>query len=145
MTNRMAPDLLAIPEIVQNPTRVVIVMTGVDNKTQDQQGQNMDIFVARLKGLLNTSQTKDRILFVENKAKLQQLQQQELGNPDPFEDASRGGGAPDQRIKPQFALYGTIYSMNNGKTTYYNCQFKLTSLTTGAEVWNGMYEVSTLN
>jgi hypothetical protein len=148
MTNKMAPDLLAIPEIVQSPYRVTVVMKSIDNKTEDMPGRNLDIYVARLVGLLNSTQSRDRILFVENRAKLQQLQSEELGgqNKDPFEDASRGGPqAPDPRIKPQFALYGTFYSMDNGKTTYYNCQFRLTSLATGAEVWNGMYEVKTLN
>ncbi len=151
MTNKMAPDLLGIPEIVQQPYRAVIVMKDIENKTEDNPGRNLDIYIARLVGLLNSTQAHDRIAFVEPLATLQKLQGEELGggaNHDPFEDASRGGGAPpppDPRIKPQYALHGTFYSMDNGKTTYYLCQFKLTSLTTGQQVWLGQYEVKTLN
>ncbi len=151
MTNKMAPDLLAIPEIVQQPYRAVIVMKDIENKTEDDPGRNLNIYVARLVGLLNSTQAHDRIAFVEQRATLEKLQGEELGggaNNDPFEDASRGGGAPpppDPRVKPQYALWGTFYSMNNGKTSYYLCQFKLTSLTTGLQVWTGQYEVKTLN
>ncbi|MGN6368334.1 MAG: hypothetical protein ACTHN5_08755 [Phycisphaerae bacterium] len=148
MTSKLAPDLVAIPEIAQNPYRVTIVMKSIENKTEDMPGRNMDIYIARLKGLLNSAQTRDRLLFVSDRATLERLQSEELGgnNNDPFEDASRGGPQPqDPRIKPQYALAGTFYSMNNGKTTYYLCQFRLTSLTTGAEVWTGQYEVKTLN
>ncbi|HUO09197.1 MAG TPA: hypothetical protein VM008_12900 [Phycisphaerae bacterium] len=150
MTNKMAPDLLSIDEIARSPYRVTVVMKSIDNKTEDMQGRNLDIYVARLVGLLNSAQSRDRILFVENRATLEKLQSEELGggpNKDTFEDSSRTDAPPpqDPRIKPQFALYGTFYSMNNGKTSYYLCQFKMTSLTTGAQVWTGQYEVSTLN
>jgi hypothetical protein len=150
MTNKMAPDLLSIDEIARSPYRVTVVMKSVENKTDDMQGQNLDIYVARLKGLLNSSQSRDRILFVSDLATLQKLQGEELGggpNRDTFEDSSRTDAPPpqDPRIKPQFVLNGTFYSMNNGKTSYYLCQFRMTSLTTGAEVWTGQYEVSTLN
>ncbi len=139
MTDRMAPDLLTIPEIAQNPYRAVIVVKGVQNKTEDMPGRNLDIYAARLAGLLNQAPTRDRLLFVEEKATLENLQNEELGG-------TPGVKAPgDTRIKPQYALYGTFFSMDNGKTTYYLCQFKLTSLLTGAEVWSGQYEVRTLN
>ena len=150
MTNKMAPDLLSIKEIVQEPYRAVVVMKDIENKTEDNPGRNLNIYVARLVGLLNSTQAHDRIAFVEPLATLQKLQGEELGggtNHDPFEDASRGNAPPpqDPRIKPQYALWGTFYSQDNGKTTYYLCQFKMTSLTTGLQVWTGQYEVKTLN
>jgi hypothetical protein len=147
MTSKMAPDLLQIPEIVNNPYRITVVVKGAQNKTEDMPGRNMDIFVARLAGLLNSSQARDRIQFVEERATLENFQQQELGSNAPnFEDQSRTGQpAPDARIKPQYALYATIRSMDNGKTTYYLCQFQLTDLRTGAIDWQNQYETRTLN
>lgn len=52
MTNRLAADLLKIPEIAQNPNKVIIVMTGIDNKTS-QPWQNDQIYLARMRALLN--------------------------------------------------------------------------------------------
>ncbi len=139
MTDRLAPDLLTIPEITQSPYRVTIVVKSIDNKTEDMPGHDLDIYVHRLAGLLNQAPTRDRLLFVEQKAVLEKMQNEELGG-------TPGTATPgDTRIKPQYALYGTISSMDNNKTTYYYCEFKLTSLLTGAEVWQGHYEVRTLN
>ncbi len=102
MTDRMAPDMLTISEITQSPYRVTIVVKGVQNKTEDMPGRNMDIYAARLAGLLNQAPTRDRLLFVEEKATLEKLQNEELGG-------TPGTAAPgDTRIKPQYALYGTF-------------------------------------
>jgi Peptidoglycan-synthase activator LpoB len=138
MTDKMAPDMLQAPEIAANPYRAVIVVMGVQNKT-DNPTTNFDIYVARLAGLLNDAPTRDRLAFVENKATLEGFQNQELGG-------TPGVATPgDTRTKPQYALYGTFYNMNKGKTTYFYCEFKLTSLLTGQIVWHGSYETRTLN
>jgi hypothetical protein len=148
MTDKMAPDLLRIPEIVQNPTRVVVVMTGIANHFESDPTRDLTIYVARLKTLLNSSASRDRIAFVEPRANLQKLQAQELsgGSSDPFEEASRTGVMPtDPRVQPQYALKGEFYEMHNAKTSYYLCTFQLTDLHTGVQVWEGKYEVRTLN
>ncbi len=149
MTTRMAPDLLTIPEVAQNQFRAVVVMKGITNKTESEPGRNLDIYVARLKTLLNSSQCRDRLAFVEEKATLERLQGEELGttNNDPFEDGARGGIAvpPPTRRLPQYVLKGIFYSKYDGKTTYYLCTFQMTDIKTGVQVWEGSYEVSTLN
>ena len=144
MASRLAPDLLQCSDVVRNPYRVTIVMKDMANKTEDMPGRDMNIYVAKLTSLLNTGVTADRLLFVEQQATLRNMQSQELGNPDPFGDAGRVP-TQDPRILPQYALYGEVRSMNNGRTTYYLFQFHLTNLTTGAQVWNGSYDVRTLN
>jgi hypothetical protein len=145
MTDKMAPDLLQIPQIVNNPYKVTIVVKGVRNGLEGEQGRDIDIFVARLAGLLNSSSARDRISFVEERATVDRMAAQELGNRDPFEEASRQPMAPSPSIQPQFALYGEFRSMRNSKTTYYLCQFKLTNLTTREIVWQNQYETRTLN
>jgi hypothetical protein len=149
MTDKLAPDLLQIPEIANNPNKVVIVMKPIQNKLESDPGRDLTIYVARLKSLLN-SRARDKMAFVEDQATLRRVQGEELGggNPDPFEDASRGNMQmpPDQRVKPQYALWGTFYEQNNGKTSYYLCTFRLTDLKTGVQIWEGPpYEVRTLN
>lgn len=145
MTDRMAPDLLQIPEIVNNPTKVVVVMKPISNKTTSLRGQDLTIYVARLKALLN-GKARDRMAFVEERETLQRLQNQELnGGGDPFEDASRRGAQPTQRLQPQYVLWGEFMDLAQSNSSYYLCTFKLTNLKTGEEVWTGMYEVKTLN
>jgi hypothetical protein len=144
MAARLAPDLLACADVARNPFRVTIVMKGMDNRTEDMRGRDLTIYVAKLTSLLNTAQTSDRLLFVENLAKLQAMRAQEGMSADPFGDAGRVPTA-DQRLVPQYYLGGEIYSMVNGRTTYYLVQFSLTNFSTGAKVWNGSYEVRTLN
>lgn len=145
MTDRMAPDLLQIPEIVQNPNRVVVVMKPIQNKLVSNPGEDLTIYVARLKTLLNSSKTRDRMAFVEDAQTLARLQGEELGNPDPFEDAARTGQPTNTRVTPQFALKGIFYEKYEGKTSYYLCTFQLTDLKTGIQVWENSYEVKTLN
>jgi PBP1b-binding outer membrane lipoprotein LpoB len=144
MAAQMAPSLLACNDIVRNPNRITVVMKDMTNKTEDMPGRDMTIYVAKLTGLLNTAVASDRILFVEQQATLRNLQAQEVGNPDPFGEAGRAP-TTDPRIVPQFALYGTVFSQNNGRTTYYLFQFHMTNLTTGGQSWSGEYETRTLN
>jgi hypothetical protein len=144
MAARLAPDLLACNDVARNPFRVTIVMKGMDNHTEDMPGRDLTIYVAKLTSLLNTSQTADRLLFVENLAKLQAMRGQEGMGSDPFGDAGRVPSG-DMRMVPQYYLSGELYSMASGRTTYYLVQFHLTNFSTGAQVWNGSYEVRTLN
>jgi PBP1b-binding outer membrane lipoprotein LpoB len=145
MTNRLAADLLKIPEIAQNPNKVIIVMTGIDNKTS-QPWQNDQIYLARMRALLN-QYARDRIAFVIQPQELQQLQQQELGGAggDAFEQSSRGQVPQNTRMIPQYALKGVFYDLPNSATTYYLCTFQLVNLRTGELVWEGHYETRTLN
>ena len=146
MTERMAPDLLQIPEIVRNPNRVVVVMKSIQNKTESEPGRDLDIYVAKLKTLLNSSKCRDRIAFVETAADLGRIQGEELGGTgNPFGDEGRGPAVANPRVKPQFALWGTFYSKHDRKTTYYLCTFRLTDLNSGVQVWEGSYDVRTLN
>jgi PBP1b-binding outer membrane lipoprotein LpoB len=147
MTDRMAPDMLTIPEIVQNPTKITIVMKPIENKTA-QPERDLTIFVARLKNLLNSNASRDRLAFVEDQATLRALQAQELGSGQPgFEDGGRTGPIinSDPRIVPQYVLWGTFYEMDSGHSSYFLCEFRLTNINTGKQVWTHQYEVKTLN
>ena len=144
MTNRLAADLLKIPAIAQNPNKVIIVMTGIDNKTS-QPWQNDQIYLARMRALLN-QYASDRIAFVIQPQRLQQLQQQELGSTGGgFEQSSRGQVPQNTRLIPQYALKGVFYDLPNSATTYYLCTFQLVNLQTGEVTWEGHYETRTLN
>jgi hypothetical protein len=59
MTDRMAPDLLQIPEISRNPYKVVVVMKPIESRMETDPGRDLTIYVARLKTLLNGAQSRD--------------------------------------------------------------------------------------
>ena len=141
MTDRMAPSVLKIPEIAQNPHKVVVVMTGVENKLRSNPSEDLTIYTARIRGLLNRY-APDRVAFVENRRTTEGLQAAEgAGNSDPFEEGSRGPGAPPTRYVPQYSLKGVFYDKPNSATTYYLCTFQLTNIKTGMIVWEDTYEV----
>jgi len=146
MTDKMAPDLLKIPEIAANPSKVVIVMTGVENRTSSLAGQDMRIYTARLRSLLN-QHARDRLAFIEQRKTTQALQAAEgpVSN-DTFEEASRRGApAPSTAYQAQYALKGEFMDLANRQTSFYHCTFQLTNLRTGEIVWEGSYETRALN
>jgi hypothetical protein len=141
MTQTLAPTLLSIPEIVNNPNRITVVCKGGENRLEGEPTKDVSIFAAKMAGLLSTSAARDRIAFVAERATLDAMRAQELGNNDPMESASRYPNLQaDPRIRPQFFLYVTASSMRNEVTTYYLCQFKLVSFDTGQIVWQGDWD-----
>jgi hypothetical protein len=147
MTSRMAPDLRAIPELSSaRTTKAVIVMKPIQNKLETDPGRDLTIYVARLKVLLNREPSiRNDIAFIEDRATMDRLQGEELGNPDPFGDAGRAPDAPSARVKPQYALWGTFYEKREARSSYFLCTFRLTDINTGVQVWENSYEVKSLN
>ena len=144
MTNRMAADMLQSQVIAQNPNKVIVVMGSVTNSTS-QPWQNDAIYVARIRALLN-QYAQDRIAFVESRQTTLQLQQKQLGGDNGGFGQSSRAGVPQQGLMvPQYVLKGHFYDLPNTATTYHLCTFQLVDLRTGEVVWEGHYEVRTLN
>jgi hypothetical protein len=134
MANQMAPDLVACKDIALSPTRVIIVQDHMENRTEDMPGRDMDIYLAKLVGLLNRPVTADKIIFLESRETMAQMQARELG----------GNANPSAAMQAQYALHGVVRSMANRKTTYYLFTMTLTNLQTRQQVWNKQYEVLSL-
>ncbi|HVT82462.1 MAG TPA: hypothetical protein VHM90_17610 [Phycisphaerae bacterium] len=145
MASRLAPTLLQIDDVKRNPYKIVVVMKHMANKTENMPGRDLDIYLAKLQGNLTSAAASDRVAFKIERAQLARMQSEELGNPDMFEDAARVGQPQTGEVTAQYILDGTVYSMNNGRTSYYVFDFKLTNLRTGIQVWTGQYDVRTLN
>ena len=144
MTNRMAADMLQCQAIAQNPNKVIVVMGSVTNTTS-QPWQNDAIYVARIRALLN-QYAQDRMAFVESRQTTLQLQQKQLGGGNGGFGQSSRAGVPQQGLMiPQYVLKGHFYDLPNTATTYHLCTFQLVDLRTGEIVWEGHYEVRTLN
>src|SRR5512137_2926539 len=55
MAARLAPDLLASPVVVRSPTLVTVMMMDMANKTENERGRDMNIYLGQLTSLLNTN------------------------------------------------------------------------------------------
>lgn len=144
MTDDMGAKIIQIPEIAQNPYKVVIVMTAIENRTTVP-SEDLTIYLARIRANLNKF-ARDKVAFVEKRAVTANLQATEgAANTDPFEEGSRGAG-PQQPgpMTAQYALKGVFYDKPNNVTNFHYCTFQLTNMRTGEIVWEGDYEVRTL-
>jgi hypothetical protein len=132
-TDQLAMDLLSMPELNTSAEQWTMVVTGVENQTQDPRF-NYDIFTERLRTELS-KHGKGRIALIENKDRLKDLQSRELEQPTPKGTPGPAG------IQPDLALYGKIMELRNRGTSYYLMQMTVTNLQTRQQIWNGDYEV----
>ncbi len=142
MTNRLSADLLKIPEIANNPNKVIVVMGTIHNQTSTP-WQNDQIYLARMRALLN-EYAHDRMAFVLPLANAAALQQKYLGGQQTAMNPATGQWQ-NATLRPQYVLNGTFYDLPNTATTYYLCTFKLVDISTGQIVWENKYEVRSLN
>ena len=109
--------------------RTVIVMDTVTNRTSDPSA-DFQIYLARIRALLNESSASNVVVFVESRAKAEQIKARE-GYPA---DASR-------RTLPQYALTATFYDLPQKSGKYYLLTFQLVDLGNDLVQWEGSYEV----
>jgi len=144
LAGKLTPDLLAVPDIARSPFRVTIVLKSLVNKTEDMPGRDMNIYLAKLNSRLSTGDSADRLQFVQERAVAEAM----AGAAAVAEAAQRGASGrvvADPRLVPQYSLTGEVHSVTHGAATSYQVSLHLTNLNTGVQVWNGSYELQTLN
>lgn len=134
-SDRMAQSLLTLPAMNGSPKQWTIVVDHVENLSSTQR-QNLDLFLYRTRVRLSQL-SQGRVLLVENRDKLRQLQSRELDVPP---DAAVPGAT--LRVQPDFALNATLSDLPNRETNYFLVEFKLTNLRDGTMPWTDMYEVA---
>jgi hypothetical protein len=144
-SDQMAMDLLAQPEITQNPYRMLIVVDKVENLTTSNRF-DLNIFLERLRVNL-AKYGKGKVQLIENRDKLRELQSRELEGTggDQFGQGSARPAPGPAGIQPDFSLYGRIMELPNRGTSYFLCEFTLTDLHTRQQVWTNAYEVKVAN
>lgn len=134
-SEKLATELLSLPEVNQSPRRLTVVFTNLEDLTRSRQF-NYDIFLERLKTTMSYK-GRDRIAFVTNRDKYYDTRNRELdpvrGERDDFGqgDGSRRGGngaPPANRIQPDYALTGKVMELPNRGTDYYLFTFSLTDI-----------------
>jgi hypothetical protein len=143
-SDRMAMELLSLPELNASDHRWTIVFTGVKNQTVSARN-NLDIFIQRLKSNVQR-QGRDRVQIIANRDPFREVQSRELEQER--DDFGQGGGgrAPGAAgTQPDFYLEAVAMDLANRKTDYYNFEFRLIDFKTREQVWSGMYEVKAAN
>ncbi|MFA7236450.1 MAG: hypothetical protein WC058_06270 [Phycisphaeraceae bacterium] len=129
-TEKVVESIANVPAIHQAGERVVIVMDQVTNETLSDPSANFQIYLARIRALLNQSGQTKNLMFVETRVKSEQIKQRE-GYP----------AAATARTLPRYALTAAFYDLPRGRSNYYLLTFQLFDLTNDAIVWENSYEV----
>jgi PBP1b-binding outer membrane lipoprotein LpoB len=140
MTDKMATSIMSDPYIMQEMQKgaLKVVIKPVENQTNEIIRDNRkELFVHRLQGLLATKPAlHDKFVWVVNRSDYEKLRAEEVPEVGPSED----------RIQPEYALWATFLADTQatakGRSDIYLCQYKMTNLQTGAELWTGQFETS---
>lgn len=128
-SEKLASELLALPEVQQSSRRLTVVFTNLEDLTRRRQF-NYDIFLERLKTELSYK-GRDKIAIVTNRDKFYDTRNREL---DPAraerDDAGRARDVapPANRVQPDFAMTGKVMDLPNRGTDYYLFTFSLTDI-----------------
>jgi hypothetical protein len=140
-SDQLAMDLLQSPKLNHSRDQWTLVVKNMKDETsgRDFRG-SYEVFIRRLRTNI-ARQGGDRIQLVENKDTFNKVRSQELDTER--DDFGQGDGRQPGpgRLQPDYALYGTAYDMPNRGTNYYQLEFTITDLKTGAQVWTNAYEV----
>ncbi len=118
-----------VPAIRTAEGRTVIVMDQVENRTSDPSA-DFQIFLARIRALLNQSGASKALVFVETRAKAEQIKARE--------------GFPQEataRTLPTYGLTATFYDLPRGANNYHLLTFQLVDLRNDLIAWEDSYEV----
>ncbi len=143
-TDRMAQSIAQRIDIVNpsNPPRIFVGQ--IENKTSTMRHQNYQVFLVRLRSLLQDSGTRHGVEFVRERTFVEEQRAREYGT----KDAASTAAAYQSRA--DYVLTCEIFDLPAGGTNYYLMSFQLVQLRdaatgpdidSGAIIWEGMYEV----
>lgn len=139
VSESLAQRIATIPEIEQSPTRVIVELGGIENRTATPT-QDFELIQRRLRSRLLTSDVvTNRVKFVEPVAVMDdELARVQGGSTDPLQ-RDLGGGATD-RYDPAhtYVLRGSFFESTRGgaDTSRYFFEFQLVNLQSRAIVFN---------
>ena len=141
-------SLLSLPELQDSERRWTVVISGVEDRTNDRKFRNIDynIFLEKLRANI-AKQGRGQIRLIENRDRFYDTRARELESEleggDEFgqgEDPAGPARAP-RAVSPDFGLYATASDLPNRGTTYYLINFVVTNLRTREQVFVEDYEV----
>jgi len=142
-TDAMAMSIAQRLDVTNRDSPPKIVVGEVENRTSTPE-RNYQIFLTRLRALLNSSGAREGLEFVRERTFIEQQRDREFGGRD-LESSSVA-----YRSRADFMLVGEVFDMPSGATNYVLMTVQLVQLRaattgpdigSGAIVWEGMYEV----
>lgn len=126
-TEQMAAAIAGVPQIRGDEGRTIIVMDRIENKTS-MPTADFEIFLARVRVLLNKSGMKRNIAFVENRNIAEGVK-------------IREGIGETSRTRPRYVLKGIFYDLPRGSSNYHLLTYQLMDIENDILVWEDQYEV----
>lgn len=142
-TERMARDIAARTDIndPDSPPRIVV---GPVRNESTMRSREYQVFLVRLRGLLNSSGARHGLEFMQSRAFVEEARAREFG-------FDQEGSAPDDyRSEADYELTLEIYDLPSGGTNYFLFNYQLVQLRdadsgpdrgAGRIVWENQYEV----
>jgi hypothetical protein len=122
-SEKLAAEILSLPEVNQSSRRMTIVFTNLEDLTRRRQF-DYNIFLERLKTEIGYK-GRDRIAIVTNRDKFYRTRSAELDAP---RGSERDVPPPANRIQPDFSLQGKVVDLPNRGTDYYLFTFSLADI-----------------
>jgi hypothetical protein len=139
--------LMALPELQDSDRRWTLVITDVEDRTNDRKFRGIDynIFLEKLKANI-AKQGRGSLRLIENREKFYDIRSRELESEleggDEFGQGEDSGPArAPQAISPDFGLKATASDLVGRGTTYYLINFEITNLKTRELVFVEDYNV----
>ncbi|MCE9591116.1 MAG: penicillin-binding protein activator LpoB [Planctomycetes bacterium] len=134
---RVAQEISEIPEIRNVPGRVTILVGDINNKTGIVSSDDFELMRSRLRNnLLQSKYVKDKLKFVERRARMSAIRERELVGPD------QGNGEPaNYDAQTTFALNGDFYRLARNGTDLYYMEFQLVHFGSNEIVFSDRYEM----
>src|SRR4051812_29151543 len=130
-SEKLAAEILALPEVNQSSRRMTVVFTNLEDLTRRRQF-DYNIFLERLKTEISYK-GRDRIAIVTNRDTFYHTRNAELdpapGSRERDDYGRRGTVAPPaNRVQPDFSLQGKVMDLPNRGTDYYLFTFSLADI-----------------
>ena len=143
---QMGQEISSIPDIENSPTRCVLELGSIDNKTNTPTG-DFEQIRARVRGQIFQSKLiKNRFMIVESRDRMDSelnRVQGDSGNKDLLQEGT-GGSAGTAKYDPKitYVLQGDFYESDRGDRRQYYFEFKLTNLASREIVFNKSFDLA---
>ncbi|MEX0776652.1 MAG: hypothetical protein WD042_13195 [Phycisphaeraceae bacterium] len=134
--------LIEIPDLwLRNGDKPTVIMGDINNKTYVVSSNDFEVVRSRIRhGLLQSPHVRQRVNFVENRARMEALSQREQVG------TTQGAGGPEPYdARTAWALNGDFYRIHResgrGDTNQYYMEFTLTNFATNQVLAMPKYEL----
>ena len=141
----LAQDLTDIPDIEKSPTRCVLELGSIENKTNTPTGDFEQIQARVRAQIFQSKLIKSRFMIVEGRGRMNS----ELGRVDGggggkdlMQEGTGGSGTARYDPKITYVLQGDFFESDRGDRRQYFFEFKLTQLSTREIVFSKSFDLA---